>query len=204
MPRAIFGREWFDGHRKPVSCSAVPCHPLGGQVSLILRKFRQPCHVPQWVKRRHRPATEIRLLYPQERTSATADAMSALGHIRTHAAQQDTHLADHYFISAREYHRGSRTLLFDSNCAALHSANCLGAQFEAMSCDWLNFGLEDPRITGPTNRSQAPTVAARAGSTCRSNPPARSGCGDCRNLSRRGAAPIRSCRASRRSAICDR
>ena len=52
MPRAIFGREWFDGHRcnvfewKPVSCSAVPCHSLGGQVSLILRKFRQPCHVP--------------------------------------------------------------------------------------------------------------------------------------------------------------
>ena len=24
----------------------------------------------------------------------------------------------------------------------------LGAQFEAMSCDWLNLGLQDPRITG--------------------------------------------------------
>ena len=36
-----------------------------------------------WVKRRHRPATGLGLLYPQERTSATADAMSALGHERT-------------------------------------------------------------------------------------------------------------------------
>ena len=25
---------------------------------------------------------------------------------------------------------------------------CLGAKFEAMSCDWLNLGLQDPRITG--------------------------------------------------------
>jgi hypothetical protein len=25
---------------------------------------------------------------------------------------------------------------------------CLGAQFEAMSFDWLNLGLQDPRITG--------------------------------------------------------
>jgi hypothetical protein len=24
----------------------------------------------------------------------------------------------------------------------------LGAQFEALSCDWLNLGLQDPRITG--------------------------------------------------------
>jgi hypothetical protein len=24
----------------------------------------------------------------------------------------------------------------------------LGAQFEAMSCDWLNLGLQDPRVTG--------------------------------------------------------
>jgi hypothetical protein len=24
----------------------------------------------------------------------------------------------------------------------------LGAQFEAVSCDWLNLGLQDPRITG--------------------------------------------------------
>jgi deferrochelatase/peroxidase EfeB len=34
----------------------------------------------------------------------------------------------------------------------------LGAQFEAMSCDWLNLGLQDPRITGSNDRSQAPTI----------------------------------------------
>ena len=32
----------------------------------------------------------------------------------------------------------------------------LGAQFEAMSCDWLNLGLQDPRITG----SNDPVVGA--------------------------------------------
>jgi hypothetical protein len=32
----------------------------------------------------------------------------------------------------------------------------LGAQFEAMSCDWLNLGLQDPRITG----SNDPIVGA--------------------------------------------
>jgi len=26
------------------------------------------------------------------------------------------------------------------------------AAFEAIMCDWLNLGLEDPRITGPTIR----------------------------------------------------
>jgi hypothetical protein len=46
----------------------------------------------------------------------------AMGHILTLAPQQDTHSADH-FIGAREHHRELRTLLFDSNCAALHSAN---------------------------------------------------------------------------------
>ena len=38
------------------------------------------------------------------------------------APQQDTHAADH-FIGAREHRRECRTLRFDSNCAALHSAN---------------------------------------------------------------------------------
>jgi hypothetical protein len=37
----------------------------------------------------------------------------------------------------------------------------LGAQFEAMSCDWLNLGLQDPRITG----SNDPIVGANDPST---------------------------------------
>jgi hypothetical protein len=44
------------------------------------------------------------------------------GHTRTPAPQQDTHSAD-YVIGAREHHRACRILLFDSNCAALHSAD---------------------------------------------------------------------------------
>jgi hypothetical protein len=47
---------------------------------------------------------------------------SESGHKRTLAPQQDTHSADH-FIGAREHRRECRTLLFDSNCAALRSAN---------------------------------------------------------------------------------
>jgi hypothetical protein len=38
----------------------------------------------------------------------------------------------------------------------------LGAQFEAMSCDWLNFGLQDPRITGsndPISGANNPTTS---------------------------------------------
>jgi hypothetical protein len=36
--------------------------------------------------------------------------------------RKDTHSADH-FIGVREHHRECRTLLFDSNCAALHLTN---------------------------------------------------------------------------------
>jgi deferrochelatase/peroxidase EfeB len=38
----------------------------------------------------------------------------------------------------------------------------LGAQFEAMSCDWLNLGLQDPRITGsndPISGANDPTTS---------------------------------------------
>jgi deferrochelatase/peroxidase EfeB len=38
----------------------------------------------------------------------------------------------------------------------------LGAQFEAMSCDWLNLGLQDPRITGsndPISGANNPTTS---------------------------------------------
>jgi len=42
-------------------------------------------------------------------------------HPRLIAPQQDSHSADH-FIGAREHYRECRTLLFASNCAALHSA----------------------------------------------------------------------------------
>jgi deferrochelatase/peroxidase EfeB len=37
----------------------------------------------------------------------------------------------------------------------------LGAQFEAMSCDWLNLGLQDPRVTG----SNDPMVGANESDT---------------------------------------
>ena len=37
----------------------------------------------------------------------------------------------------------------------------LGAQFEALQCDWLNLGLQDPRITG----SHDPLLGANAPET---------------------------------------
>ena len=80
----------------------------------------------------------------------------------------------------------------------------LGAQFEAMSCDWLNLGLQDPRITGSNDPISGTNDPATSWFDLPLKSGARSGCADCRNLSRRGAAPIRSCRASRRSVIWDR
>ena len=47
----------------------------------------------------------------------------------------------------------------------------LGAQFEAMSCDWLNLGLQDPRITG----SNDPMLGANDLKTCWFDLPLRSG-----------------------------
>ena len=47
----------------------------------------------------------------------------------------------------------------------------LGAQFEAMSCDWLNLGLQDPRITG----SNDPMVGANDPNTSWFDLPLRSG-----------------------------
>ena len=47
----------------------------------------------------------------------------------------------------------------------------LGAQFEAMSCDWLNLGLQDPRITG----SNDPIVGANDPSTSWFDLPLKSG-----------------------------
>jgi hypothetical protein len=60
-------------------------------------------------------------VYPDQRTSSGRPGWSGSCHIRTLAPQQDTHSADH-FIGAREHYRECRTLLFASNCAALHSA----------------------------------------------------------------------------------
>ena len=75
----------------------------------------------------------------------------------------------------------------------------LGAQFEAMSTDWLNLGLQDPRVTG----SNDPLVGANESATSWFDLPLKSGAG-CRASSRPGAAPIRSCRASRRSVVWER
>src|SRR5262249_54632820 len=47
----------------------------------------------------------------------------------------------------------------------------LGAQFEAMSCDWLNLGLQDPRITG----SKDPIVGANDAGTSWFDLPLKSG-----------------------------
>jgi deferrochelatase/peroxidase EfeB len=47
----------------------------------------------------------------------------------------------------------------------------LGAQFEAMSCDWLNLGLQDPRITG----SNDPIVGANEPETSWFDLPLKSG-----------------------------
>jgi deferrochelatase/peroxidase EfeB len=47
----------------------------------------------------------------------------------------------------------------------------LGAQFEAMSCDWLNLGLQDPRITG----SNDPVVGANEPGTSWFDVPLKSG-----------------------------
>jgi deferrochelatase/peroxidase EfeB len=47
----------------------------------------------------------------------------------------------------------------------------LGAQFEAMSCDWLNLGLQDPRITG----SNDPVVGANESGTSWFDVPLKSG-----------------------------
>jgi deferrochelatase/peroxidase EfeB len=47
----------------------------------------------------------------------------------------------------------------------------LGAQFEAMSCDWLNLGLQDPRITG----SNDPVVGANDPGTSWFDVPLKSG-----------------------------
>jgi hypothetical protein len=47
----------------------------------------------------------------------------------------------------------------------------LGAQFEAMSCDWLNLGLQDPRITG----SNDPIVGANDPGTSWFDLPLKSG-----------------------------
>jgi deferrochelatase/peroxidase EfeB len=47
----------------------------------------------------------------------------------------------------------------------------LGAQFEAMSCDWLNLGLQDPRITG----SNDPIVGANDAGTSWFDLPLKSG-----------------------------
>lgn len=47
----------------------------------------------------------------------------------------------------------------------------LGAQFEALSCDWLNLGLQDPRITG----SNDPLLGANDPSTSWFDIPLRSG-----------------------------
>jgi deferrochelatase/peroxidase EfeB len=47
----------------------------------------------------------------------------------------------------------------------------LGAQFEAMSCDWLNLGLQDPRVTG----SNDPLVGANELATSWFDLPLRSG-----------------------------
>src|ERR1700760_599611 len=47
----------------------------------------------------------------------------------------------------------------------------LGAQFEAMSCDWLNLGLQDPRITG----SNDPVVGANDPGTSWFDMPLKSG-----------------------------
>jgi len=47
----------------------------------------------------------------------------------------------------------------------------LGAQFEAMSCDWLNLGLQDPRITG----SNDPIVGANDVGTSSFDLPLKSG-----------------------------
>jgi hypothetical protein len=47
----------------------------------------------------------------------------------------------------------------------------LGAQFEALSCDWLNLGLQDPRITG----SNDPLLGANDPRTSWFDIPLRSG-----------------------------
>ena len=47
----------------------------------------------------------------------------------------------------------------------------LGAQFEAMSCDWLNLSLQDPRITG----SNDPIVGANDVGTSSFDLPLKSG-----------------------------
>jgi hypothetical protein len=47
----------------------------------------------------------------------------------------------------------------------------LGAQFEAMSCDWLNLGLHDPRVTG----SNDPLVGANEPDTSWFDLPLKSG-----------------------------
>jgi hypothetical protein len=59
---------------------------------------------------------------PQQLGHGTPTEVFSLGHERTHAPQQDTHSADR-FTGARQRHRECRTLLFDSNCAELHSDN---------------------------------------------------------------------------------
>src|SRR6267143_1694440 len=64
----------------------------------------------------------FRTTAPVQAASSRMAVIRNPSHIRTLAPQQDTHSADH-FIGAREHHWECRTLLFDSNCAALHSAN---------------------------------------------------------------------------------
>ena len=73
-----------------------------------------------------------------------------------------------------------------------------------MSCDWLNLGLQDPRITGsndPITGTNDPATSwfdlpLKSGSTIRLR--------GLPEFVRREAEPILSCRASRRSAIWDR
>ena len=80
--------------------SAVPCHPLGGQVSSILRKFSQPCHVRLGQKQIYAVKTECPLrakvghclIYSitssSEQTQCASSAWAEMDQKQTHAAQQ--------------------------------------------------------------------------------------------------------------------
>jgi hypothetical protein len=72
-------------------------------------------------------------LPPASRHQSKGRHVRWVPHIRTLAPQRDTYSADH-LIGAREHHRECRTLLFDSNCAALCERHHISDRRSNVTC----------------------------------------------------------------------